>query len=151
MPNNIKNKQALLIIIGIIFLIGCFVFLKKFVFDTRIDLKTEVKTGNINVVLLGKGGANHEGPDLTDTIIVATIIVSVRSGPSWLAPPFPRRTTLIFPVFTSVLRSILVSKTNFFKNTKHPIKKMIPIIINSACLFLMLLGIVYYGKKLGNG
>src|SRR3989344_2665715 len=73
MPNNIKNKQALLIIIGIIFLIGCFVFLKKFVFDTRIDLKTEVKTGNINVVLLGKGGANHEGPDLTDTIIVATI------------------------------------------------------------------------------
>jgi len=29
--------------------------------------------GRINVLLLGKGGENHDGPDLTDTILVASI------------------------------------------------------------------------------
>ncbi|MEO5627863.1 MAG: LCP family protein [Candidatus Saccharimonadales bacterium] len=29
--------------------------------------------GRINILLLGKGGAGHEGPDLTDTIVIASI------------------------------------------------------------------------------
>lgn len=29
--------------------------------------------GRVNILLLGKGGAGHDGPDLTDTIIVASI------------------------------------------------------------------------------
>jgi polyisoprenyl-teichoic acid--peptidoglycan teichoic acid transferase len=29
--------------------------------------------GRINVLLLGKGGGNHDGPDLTDTILIASI------------------------------------------------------------------------------
>lgn len=41
-------------------------------FDKNISLKTE-KNGNINVLLLGIGGGTHEGPDLTDTVIVANI------------------------------------------------------------------------------
>lgn len=63
------------IILGVCFLIlvvVAFVFY-KFYFKKDIELKTEKKTGNINVLILGKGGGAHEGPDLTDTIIVATI------------------------------------------------------------------------------
>ncbi|MBI4059042.1 LCP family protein [Candidatus Microgenomates bacterium] len=31
------------------------------------------ESGRINILLLGKGGANHEAPDLTDTIILASV------------------------------------------------------------------------------
>lgn len=40
--------------------------------NDRIELK-QVEEKRVNVLLLGAGGGSHEGPDLTDTIIFATI------------------------------------------------------------------------------
>ncbi len=75
-------KQRKLLIAGIIFVVVVLIFLgplKKastffygLFFDKNISLKTE-KNGSINVLLLGIGGGTHEGPDLTDTIMVANI------------------------------------------------------------------------------
>lgn len=46
-------------------------FLFQLVFNTNVELK---KTdNNINLLLLGIGGGSHEGPNLTDTIIFASI------------------------------------------------------------------------------
>lgn len=47
------------------------VFLYEYFFDTKIELKKE--KGSTNVLLLGVGGEKHEGPDLSDTIILANI------------------------------------------------------------------------------
>lgn len=62
----------MVLLVLFIFSLGVFI-LYKFYFKPDIQLKTEKKTGNINVLLLGKAGGQHEGPDLTDTIILATI------------------------------------------------------------------------------
>lgn len=43
----------------------------QLLFSHGIELKKS--DGNINVLLLGTGGGKHEGPDLTDTIIFASI------------------------------------------------------------------------------
>ncbi|HMS22314.1 MAG TPA: LCP family protein [Candidatus Levybacteria bacterium] len=40
--------------------------------DKKINVKKS-ENGNINILLLGIGGAKHDGPDLTDTIILASI------------------------------------------------------------------------------
>jgi len=71
----LKKIDAKIIIFGILALLiigGAFV-LYKLQFKKEIQLKTEEKTGNINILLLGRGGGKHEAPNLTDTIIVATI------------------------------------------------------------------------------
>lgn len=67
------KKKVILAIIGLLILFIGAVFFYKIYFKKEIQLKTEKKTGNINVLVLGKGGGRHEGPDLTDTIMVATI------------------------------------------------------------------------------
>lgn len=41
--------------------------------DVKPELLKGEGDGRINVLLLGRGGINHEGPDLTDTILVASI------------------------------------------------------------------------------
>lgn len=46
-------------------------FLFSFFFNKNIELKNDNQ--NVNILLLGIGGANHEGPNLTDTIILANI------------------------------------------------------------------------------
>jgi LCP family protein required for cell wall assembly len=46
-------------------------FLFGFFFNKNIELKTANE--NINILLLGIGGAKHEGPNLTDTIILVNI------------------------------------------------------------------------------
>lgn len=48
-----------------------FPFLFQLVFNKGVDLKNT--EGRINVLLLGTAGQSHEGPDLTDTIIFASI------------------------------------------------------------------------------
>ncbi len=69
---------------------------------TAAALQAEVKPellkgegdGRINVLLLGKGGGNHDGPDLTDTLLVASIdpvnknasLVSIPRD-LWITPP----------------------------------------------------------------
>jgi polyisoprenyl-teichoic acid--peptidoglycan teichoic acid transferase len=57
----------------IIFSVGKFVpALFELAFKKEIQLK-ETKEKRVNILLLGVGGGNHEGPDLTDTIILASI------------------------------------------------------------------------------
>src|SRR5664279_5481322 len=74
-----KNKP--LIVVGLFVLILAIIFIAKtasfypllfhLVFDKGIALKqTDSK---INILLLGIGGGNHDGPNLTDTIILANI------------------------------------------------------------------------------
>ncbi len=46
-------------------------FLYELTFKKDIKVKTENK--RLNILLLGVGGENHDGPNLTDTIIVASI------------------------------------------------------------------------------
>jgi LCP family protein required for cell wall assembly len=46
-------------------------FLFNFFFNKNIELKNE--DDHINILLLGIGGSNHEGPNLTDTIILVNV------------------------------------------------------------------------------
>ena len=41
--------------------------------DVKPSLLKGEGDGRVNILLLGKGGGNHDGPDLTDTILVASI------------------------------------------------------------------------------
>ncbi|MCF6276771.1 MAG: LCP family protein [Candidatus Magasanikbacteria bacterium] len=51
---------------------GIFQRLKYFVFNKEVKLEGE-KDDRINILLLGMGGLGHDGPFLTDTIIIASI------------------------------------------------------------------------------
>lgn len=64
---NIPFLLVALVLVGIAFFI-----INKFVINQAVELKKE-KSGNINVLILGRGGGTHDGPDLTDTIILAMI------------------------------------------------------------------------------
>ncbi len=73
------KKLSLILIIGIvIFLVGFkyikagIPFLYELFVKKDIQLKQE-KQESINILLLGIGGGNHDGPELTDTIILANI------------------------------------------------------------------------------
>ncbi|HVZ12770.1 MAG TPA: LCP family protein [Patescibacteria group bacterium] len=66
-----KNNLITLIIV-VVLIVGFGVVLNKFVFNQKIQLKSE-KSGNINILLLGRGGGTHDGPDLTDTMMLAMI------------------------------------------------------------------------------
>lgn len=74
----VVNKKIAIgvgLFILIIFLLVLFKAMPIF-WGVFIDKKISVKksdNGNINILLLGIGGAKHDGPDLTDTIILASI------------------------------------------------------------------------------
>lgn len=78
---NLSRKKLIYIVVGIfaIFSIGAvgvrtakyYPFLFELLFKKDISLKKA--DHNINVLLLGIGGGTHEGPDLTDTIIFASL------------------------------------------------------------------------------
>jgi len=84
MPSRRKKpfKKLLILIIGAILLgIGIKVVLAvinyvpvayQVAFDKNIDLK-KTEDQRVNILLLGIGGGSHEGPNLTDTIIFASI------------------------------------------------------------------------------
>jgi LCP family protein required for cell wall assembly len=63
--------------LGLILVLGIKTFLPvltkvpKLVADPTANLKSE--DGRINILLLGAGGGNHDGPDLTDTMILASL------------------------------------------------------------------------------
>jgi LCP family protein required for cell wall assembly len=59
------------IVIGIIQTSKIYPIIFQLLFNPEIQLKKE--DSNINVLLLGTGGGQHEGPDLTDTIIFASV------------------------------------------------------------------------------
>ena len=76
------RKKIIPIIIGIVLLavvgkliasnLNTFSFLFQLAFNRGIQLKQNTKS-QINVLLLGIGGGNHDGPNLTDTIMIANI------------------------------------------------------------------------------
>ena len=73
----VRRKKTTFILI--VFVILFVVLLVRYVpilwgifIDKRIDLTT-TSEGNVNLLLMGIGGGNHDGPDLTDTIILANI------------------------------------------------------------------------------
>ena len=74
-----KNKPLIVVLIFVAVLTIFFIyktaslypFLFHLIFDKGVNLK---QTDNrINILILGIGGANHEGPNLTDTIILASL------------------------------------------------------------------------------
>ena len=74
------HKKRPLILVGIVVVIlaifiyktaNVYPFLFQLVFDKGIVLKQT--NNNINILLLGIGGGRHDGPNLTDTIILATV------------------------------------------------------------------------------
>lgn len=74
-------RKKALIAIGALFFVGiCFVVLQtskfypilfQLLFNRDIELKKV--ENSVNILLLGTGGGEHDGPDLTDTIIFASI------------------------------------------------------------------------------
>lgn len=68
----LKRNKVTIILVSFLILVIAGLFLNKFVFNKKIDLKRGDR-GNINILILGIGGGKHEGPELTDTIIFASI------------------------------------------------------------------------------
>lgn len=74
-----KRNKIILLLLG--FLIFVFVLAKtsnfySFLFHLLVDKKIELKQSapqKINILLLGIGGGSHDGPNLTDTIILANV------------------------------------------------------------------------------
>lgn len=74
----VKRKKLLwiceitLFIFALIFILKITPFLWGVFVDKNIDVK-KTKTGDINILLMGIGGGKHEGPELTDTMILASL------------------------------------------------------------------------------
>ncbi len=89
--NKQKYSQHQLVIVIILFFVGIFFSIKTYRYIQRISIQTGITPriltqlifdgidylpsadGRINVLLLGMSGGMHEGPDLTDTMIVASV------------------------------------------------------------------------------
>lgn len=77
------QKKQIFFLIGVVTIILLALFgktissglsvLSGVLFNKNIDLKKDNATQAINILLLGIGGGNHDGPDLTDTIILANV------------------------------------------------------------------------------
>lgn len=68
----LKKKNIPFFVAAFIVLVLAIFLINKFVINQNIQLKREAG-GNINVLILGRGGGTHDGPDLTDTMILAMI------------------------------------------------------------------------------
>jgi LCP family protein required for cell wall assembly len=84
-----KIIRGVLLALGVVLLIGGFLVLKGYFKLNNVlqggggapALQAEVDPtrlkgegdGRVNILLLGKGGPGHDGPDLTDTILIASI------------------------------------------------------------------------------
>lgn len=74
-------RKKVFIAIGLIFVAGLIIIVSRtsklypilfqVLFNKDVQLKKE--NSNINILLLGTGGGQHEGPDLTDTIIFVSV------------------------------------------------------------------------------
>ena len=85
MPNTKSSSIVKIILLTAIFALVAFAIIKflklekqvisgpKTVVNLITDSGLKSTNGRINVLLLGTGGLGHEGPDLTDTIILASI------------------------------------------------------------------------------
>ena len=68
----LKKNRLLVIFFGVLILLVSAFVINKFFLNQKIQLKSE-KSGNINILILGRGGGTHDGPDLTDTIILGMV------------------------------------------------------------------------------
>jgi LCP family protein required for cell wall assembly len=104
-PNKLKRKifshprfTQLLILGGVFVLIGVvfrfllypvapeiFDFGKNAIFNSQ-SFSLQSDNGRTNVLLMGIGGENHDGPDLTDTMIVVSVVTKL-SKDQILPPP----------------------------------------------------------------
>jgi polyisoprenyl-teichoic acid--peptidoglycan teichoic acid transferase len=74
-----RKKRPLILISVVVVFLAIFVyktasvypFLFQLIFNKGVELKQT--NNNINVLLLGIGGGSHDGPNLTDTIILASV------------------------------------------------------------------------------
>lgn len=62
---------AILVLFFVVRTASFYPFLYHLIFDKGVNLKQE--NNKVNVLILGIGGGSHEGPNLTDTIILATL------------------------------------------------------------------------------
>jgi len=78
----LNNKKIIYIVVGILCVFFALLFVIKpirqgatilagVIFDKSIGVKNE--NGIVRIALLGSGGGQHEGPDLTDTIMIASL------------------------------------------------------------------------------
>lgn len=74
-----STKKKIYLALGAIVLIFVIAFVVRYfslfwgvVVDRKIDV-VKAKNGNVNILLLGIGGGRHDGPNLTDTIILASV------------------------------------------------------------------------------
>jgi len=75
-----KRKRPLILVAIIVVILAIFVvktanvypFLFQLLFNRGIDLK-QTTDNRVNILLLGIGGGTHDGPNLTDTIIFASL------------------------------------------------------------------------------
>ncbi|OGH10530.1 MAG: hypothetical protein A2857_00895 [Candidatus Levybacteria bacterium RIFCSPHIGHO2_01_FULL_36_15] len=76
------KKRIFIIFLSLIIIIGIIIVFSQnaknaisviYNLATGTDINLKNSAGSINVLLLGIGGGSHEGPDLTDTIILANI------------------------------------------------------------------------------
>src|ERR1035437_8036590 len=74
------RKRPLILLVIIVVILAIFVvktasfypFLFQLVFNQGVSLK-QTTDSRVNILLLGIGGGNHDGPNLTDTIMLASI------------------------------------------------------------------------------
>lgn len=74
-----RKKLTIISVVGIVILLLGFNYIRSaipFLYELFIKKDIELvqeKEGSLNILLLGIGGGNHEGPELTDTIILANL------------------------------------------------------------------------------
>ncbi len=75
-----RYKKPLIVLLAfVLILIGIFVYKTSSVYPVLVQLATnkgqqlKETNGRINILLLGIGGGSHDGPNLTDTIILASL------------------------------------------------------------------------------
>lgn len=80
MHNRKKRKYTIYALSFAVLILGIFLISKLFtlssvLFQVVINKKIELKKedDHVNLLLLGRGGARHDGPNLTDTIIFASL------------------------------------------------------------------------------
>ena len=78
-----RNKKITIVVILFVLILGVFLLrsqiktsfgvLYGLIFQKEITLAGQEEKGTLNILLMGIGGGNHEGPELTDTVMLANI------------------------------------------------------------------------------
>ncbi len=80
----VKNNKKIIIVLSLfVVILGAFLLrnqiktgmgvLYGLLFQREIKLASQEESGTLNILLMGIGGGNHEGPELTDTVMLANI------------------------------------------------------------------------------